>query len=91
MDLKITYSLGGRKEFEETGVYPEYITFFSEKHNGKWECRYKGMPNKGSLYINGKTIFNYIFHGSYFEIQEVNEDVKLSNWIEIEVVKVLCD
>lgn len=91
MDLKISESRGGRKEFEEKGIYPVNLIFSSEKHNGKWQCSYQGMPQRGSLDINGRIIFNYISHSSYFEIQEIKEDGQLSNWVEVEISTVWCD
>lgn len=57
MNLKIFKTRGGRKEFEEKGIYPENLIFSSEKDHGKLQCRYNGMPQKGSLNINGKIIF----------------------------------
>lgn len=91
MDLKVSHSRGGRKEFEETCIYPEYLIFSSKKHNGKWQCTYNSVAEKGSLYIEGKVIFNYVLYNSYCEIQEVNKDGTISDWVEIEITKVLCD
>lgn len=65
--------------------------FYSKKYNDKWQCHYKGMPQKGSLDINRKIIFNYISHNSYFEIQEIKEDGKLSDWVEVKIHRLLCD
>lgn len=91
MNLKINRLNGGKLLWEKTGVCQDAIVFYSEEHKGSWRCDYEKMLYKGSLKIEGKTIFNYVFHNTFFEIQGVLENGKLSDWKEIVISRVFCD
>lgn len=91
MDLIINRVNGGKLLWEKTGVYQDAIVFYSEEHNGSWRHEFKDLPYKGSLKIEGKTIFNYVFHDTFFEIQEVSENGKLSEWREVKISQIWCD
>jgi len=91
MNLIINRVNGGRGLWEETGVYQDAIVFYSEEHNGSWRHEFEDLPYKGSLKIEGKTIFNYVYHNTFFEIQEVLENGNLSDWQEVKISRVFCD
>jgi hypothetical protein len=91
MDLIINRVHGGKLLWEKTGVYQDAIVFYSEEHNGSWRHDFDKLPFKGSLKIEGKTIFNYVFHDTFFEIQEVLGSGKLSEWQEVKISRVFCD
>jgi hypothetical protein len=58
MDLIINRVNGGKWLWEKTGVYQDAIVFYSEEHKGSWRHDFDKLPFKGSLKIEGKTIFN---------------------------------
>ena len=91
MDLIINRVNGGKLLWKETGVYQDAIVFYSEEHNGSWRHDFDKFPFKGSLKIEGKTIYNYVFRDTFFEIQEVSENGKLSEWQEVKISRVFCD
>jgi hypothetical protein len=88
MDLIIKHISGGKISSEKTGTYQNFIIFSSIKHNGSWSCEYEKVTYKGSLKIQGVTIFNYVYHNTFFEIQEVLESGRLSNWKEIKIIRI---
>jgi hypothetical protein len=91
MDLIINRVNGGKWLWKKTGIYQDNIVFYSQKHNGSWGCEFEKIPFKGSLKIEEKIIFNYTYHQKFFEIQEVLDNGKLSDWKEIKISRIFCD
>ena len=91
MDLIINRVHGGKLLWEKTGVYQDAIVFYSEEHNGSWRHDFDKLPFKGSLKIEGKTIFNYVYHNTFFEIQEVLKNGNLLEWREVKISQIWCD
>lgn len=91
MDLIIKHVSGGRLHWKKTGIYQDNIVFYSEKYNGSWRCEFEKVPYKGFLKIQDKTIFNYTYHNTFFEVQEVFENGTLSNWQEVKINRIFCD
>ncbi len=51
----------------------------------------EGSLDKGFLKIQDKTIFNYTYYNTFFEVQEVFENGTLSNWQEVKINRIFCD
>jgi len=92
MKLEITFQQGGMREFERTGIYPEYLIFNLPGTRHSWRIRIKGKPQEGVLKIKGKSVYHYSFDGDLCKTRTVNEDGSLSNWEEPEIMMFqMCD
>ena len=50
---------GGMLEFQETGVYPEYLIVTSKKWGRRWSKSITGDKKEGLLYMNKKPFYKY--------------------------------
>jgi hypothetical protein len=92
MGITITFQQGGMREFERTGIYPEYLIFNLPGTRYSWRIRIKEKPQEGVLKSKGKSVYHYSFDGDLCKTQTVNEDGSLSNWIEPEIMMFqMCD
>lgn len=64
MTLQITHIQGGMREFERTGVYPEYLQFNLPGTRQNWMLKIKQTPQQGVLKSKGKVLYEYHFDGS---------------------------
>jgi len=90
MPLKITHRQGGRKEFQETGIYPNYLIFECDKYDDIWKVRVESETQDGSLLFNEKVVYNYRF-GKGCQIQEVFEDGTVSEWMSVGINLIMVD
>ncbi|HSM62665.1 MAG TPA: hypothetical protein VK833_01885 [Gillisia sp.] len=86
MHLEITHQQGGMREFERTGIYPEYLLFNRPGTRQSWRIRIKEKPQEGVLKSKGKIVYHYSFDGDFCKTRTVNEDGSLSNWIEPKIM-----
>ncbi|RKS53795.1 hypothetical protein BC962_2052 [Gillisia mitskevichiae] len=86
MELQITFQQGGMREFERTGIYPEYLLFNLPGTKQSWRIRIKEKPQEGVLKSNGRIVYHYCFDGDVCKTRIVKEDGSLSNWKEPEVI-----
>ena len=86
MSLYITHVQGGMREFERTGIYPEYLLFNLPGTRQSWRIRIKEKPQEGVLKSKGRIVYHYRFDGDFCKTRTVNEDGSLSNWIEPEIM-----
>ena len=95
MNISVIHEMGGMLETFRTRVYPDKLTFFwmdSKNNNFRtWRIKVKEEPQKGSLKIQRKILFNYIFENDTCKIQEVIDGVENSEWIEIPVNTIMSD
>lgn len=90
MDLKLEFWQGGRAEFKQTGIYPQWLFFSSLELNQAWSIRFKKNIQMGCLKINGEVKFYYVFEENKCEIQAITLGSS-SDWVEIEIIHVMCD
>lgn len=88
MELEITVQQGGMLEFEQTGIYPEYLLFNLPRSRQNWRIRIKGKPQEGVLKSKGKIVYHYEYDGDVCKTRTVNEDGSLSNWMEPEIMNI---
>ena len=58
VEVFVIYSMGGKRELKETGIYPMSLTLFSEKHDHKWSIKLKEETAEGNLVID-KSAFEF--------------------------------
>ncbi len=91
MDLTVTHQVGGIKEFQRTGAYPEHLFFSSPSLHRTWRLKLKEKIRNGNLKLKGIIIYNYRFNGRVCKIQEVTDGVANAKWVEIPVTIMMCD
>jgi hypothetical protein len=92
MGITITHQQGGMREFERTGIYPEYLIFNLPGTRNSWRIRIKEKPQEGFLKSKGRIVYHYSFDGNLCKTHTVNEDGSLSNWVEPEIMmNEMCD
>ena len=84
MFIEITHIQGGMREFERTGIYPEYLLFNLPGTRQNWRIRIKRIPQKGILKSKGKVVFEYSFYGHWCKFREVQNNGTFSKWIKPE-------
>lgn len=84
MNLEVTHIQGGMREFERTGIYPEYLLFNLPGTRQNWRIRIKQTPQQGVLKSKGKVVFRYWFDGSCCKYRIVKEDGSFSDWMQPE-------
>lgn len=84
MNLEITHIQGGMREFERTGIYPEYLLFNLPSTRQNWMIKIKQTPQEGVLKSKGKVLYEYSFNGDVCKFRQVKSDGSFLNWKEPE-------
>lgn len=84
MCLNITFQQGGMREFERTGIYPEYLLFNLPGTHQSWRMKIKKKPQQGFLKSKGVSVFEYSFDGQWCKFRKVKIDGSFSAWMEPE-------
>ena len=82
--MEVTHIQGGMREFERTGIYPEYLLFHLPGTRQSWRIRIKTTPLKGILKSKGKPTYEYSWDGSRCKFRRINPDNTFSEWMEPE-------
>jgi hypothetical protein len=63
MKINVTLALlqGGMREFEKTGVYPEYLLFYLPDYKRSWRLKLRKKNQNGFLKLNGENQFEYVY------------------------------
>ena len=88
MELEITHVQGGMREFERTGVYPEYLLFNLPGTRQNWKVRIKQTPQNGFLKSKGKVVYEYRFKEHSLKLRKVKSDGSFSEWMQPESVSI---
>lgn len=88
MFLEITHIQGGMREFERTGIYPEYLRFNNPGTRQNWMIRIKQTPQQGVLKSNGKVVYEYSFDQDGCKYREVIGDGSFTKWLEPEFMMI---
>lgn len=80
--MEITHIQGGMREFERTGIYPEYLQFNLPDTRQSWKVRIKQTPQEGVLKSKGKVLYQYSFDGEVCKFKKVKSDGTFSEWRE---------
>ena len=74
-DLFVTHTMGGRMEFEKTGIYPNKLRISSKKYSHVWRIKIIEESQSGMLKIKRIPVYFYVFDETSFTIQEVVDGV----------------
>ncbi|MGB7841878.1 MAG: hypothetical protein WBL21_03745 [Salinimicrobium sp.] len=80
MELEITLQQGGMREFERTGIYPEYLIFHRPGTRSTWRIKIRNKPQMGVLKSKGKVVYEYSFDGNFCKFRKVKADGSFSAW-----------
>jgi hypothetical protein len=80
--MEITHIQGGMREFERTGIYPEYLLFNLPGTRQSWKVRIKQTPQEGVLKSKGKVLYQYSFDEKWCKFSKVKSDGTFSEWRE---------
>lgn len=70
--IHITHTQGGISEFKKTGVYPNYLIFYSDKQKKKWKHKFNGIKKEGKLISGGKLLYYYSIDESDWKVFDCN-------------------
>ena len=84
--IHVIFCQGGMLEFSRTGVYPQYLEFYSELHNNTWTHKVKGDSKTGTLRKGGKVLYRYSFSQEGCNVYDEN-----NNKIDISMSHMMCD
>lgn len=90
-DLYITHTMGGMMEFEKTGIYPNKLRISSTKYDHVWRIKITEESQSGMLRKKRVVVYNYVFDENSFRIQEVRDNVPISNWDDIGMTVIMND
>lgn len=88
MKLEITLQQGGMREFERTGIYPEYLLFNLTGTGQSWRVKIKNKPQHGVLKSRGVVVYEYSFDGHFCKFRKVKPDASFSKWMEPETMNI---
>ena len=74
-DLYITHTMGGTKEFEKTGIYPNKLRISSKKYDHVWRIKIIEESQSGMLKIKRIPVYFYVCDETSFTIQDVVDGV----------------
>ena len=90
-DLTVTREQGGMREFEKTGIYPDYVVFYSAKLKKRWRQKVVDENQKGYVKSNGAVILKYELSDNGCRVQLVLENTTNFNWINLDVITIMFD
>jgi hypothetical protein len=90
-DVFVTHTMGGIREFQKTGIYPNKLIISSLKYDHVWRIKVTDEIQSGVLRIKRVVVYNYVFDEKGFRIQEVRDNVPISDWGEIGMTVMMND
>ena len=90
-NISVTHTMGGLMDFVEKGTYHNSLKISSTKYNKVWRIKMKDDSQKGFLRVNRKIVYNYISEDKGFSLQEVKNDLPVSEWISVNVIVIMRD
>lgn len=90
-DVFVTHTMGGMLEFQKTGIYPNKLRISSLKYDHVWHIKVTDDIQSGVLRIKRVVVYNYVFDEKGFRIQEVRDNVPISDWGEIGMTVMMND
>jgi hypothetical protein len=88
-DLTIERQMGGMFEFQRTGVYPDYIIFYSILLEKRWKKQIKDEQIYGKLFHKRKPIILFDLNNDVIKVKSLIDDK--SEWIEKDYINMMID
>lgn len=89
--ISVTHTMGGVMDFINEGIYHNNLKIFSTRYDKVWRIKLKEDNQKGSLRVNRKIVYSYIFEDGRFRVQEIENEIAVSEWIDIGVNVIMVD
>jgi hypothetical protein len=89
--ITVSREQGGFREFEKTGLYPDYLVFKSSLLKKIWRQRVKSEKQIGVIKSKGCPLFNYELTPNRFRLKYIDPDGKQSLWVNKDLMLVLYD
>ena len=90
-DLTVIREQGGMREFIKTGIYPDYVVFYSAKLKKRWRQKVVKENQNGHVKSNGIVIFKYELSDNGCRVHFILENTTNSNWINLDVINMMFD
>ena len=87
----VTHTMGGMIDFVEKDTYNNNLKISSTKYDKVWRIKLKEDNQKGSLRVNRKIVYSYTFEDGIFRLQEMENKIPVSEWIDIGVNVIMID
>jgi hypothetical protein len=88
INVTLTIIQGGMREFERTGVYPEYLLFYLPEYKRSWRVKLRKHTQNGYLKLNGETHFEYAYKNGKCKLRNIGSN----SWTNIpDVLLMMCD
>ena len=88
MNVTLTILQGGMREFERTGVYPEYLLFYLPEYKRSWRVKLRKKNQNGFLKLNGENHFEYAYKNGRCKIKICDSN----SWTTIpDAILMMCD
>ena len=69
------------REFEETGIYPEYLLFNLPGTRQSWRVKIRKKPQTGLLKRKWQPFYEYNFDGVNCFYRKIDKSISYSEWI----------
>ena len=69
MNVSLTIVQGGKREFERTGIYPEYLLFYFPELKRTWRVKLRNETQRGFLKSKGFNQFEYVYKNGNCKIK----------------------
>lgn len=89
--ITVTHTMGSMIAYTSKGVYNNKLKIKSERYNKTWRIILKEDTQTGSLKMNRKIVYHYMLDEQGFRLQEVENDVAVSEWVPIDYMLIMND
>lgn len=89
--LEIRHTQGGTMELDGIGTYHNNLRISSVRYDKVWRIKLNDGKKEGSLRVNRKPVYNYFYGDAGFKIQEIENGVPVSEWINVDVTIIMQD
>lgn len=89
--FEITRFQGGLGEFQETGIYPDYLHFYSVLYDKSWRVACSSDNQKGALSMGENDVFEFEMRGADCQVRTKPKEKDWTDWVSIPVNDILMD
>ncbi len=82
---------GGMEAFKESGIYPDFMIFYSTYYDYTWTEQFTSETQEGPLSMNGRILYEYKLSGDKCTIRAVIDGISVSDVVEVQVNDLMMD